>query len=53
MPFIMEPEVAAERFFAHMNRNSFSANFPRAFASFFRLTQFLPDWLYYPLIRRL
>jgi NADP-dependent 3-hydroxy acid dehydrogenase YdfG len=53
MPFIMEADEAARRFFAQMNRRSFAANFPRAFAAFFRATQFLPDWLYYGLVKRL
>ncbi|MCX7888815.1 MAG: SDR family NAD(P)-dependent oxidoreductase [Rhodobacteraceae bacterium] len=53
MPFIMEADEAARRFFAQMNRRSFAANFPRSFAAFFRLSQFLPDWIYYPLMKRL
>jgi short-subunit dehydrogenase len=53
MPFIMEPEEAARRFFAQMNRRSFSANFPTLFSLFFRASQFLPDWAYYRLMGRL
>ena len=47
MPFIMEPDVAAKAFVDHMQGNDFAANFPRAFGAMFRLSQFLPDWLYY------
>lgn len=53
MPFIMEPEEAAKRFFAQMNRRSFSANFPTLFSLVFRGAQFLPDWLYYRLMGRM
>ncbi len=47
MPFIMEPEAAAKVFVDHMQGDDFAANFPRAFGAMFRLSQFLPDWLYY------
>jgi short-subunit dehydrogenase len=47
MPFLMEPEAAAERLFAHMNTGRFKANFPRVFSWVFRLAQFLPDSAYY------
>jgi len=53
MPFILEAGEAARRYFARMNGHGFSANFPRGFAALFRLGQFLPDWIYYPLMRRL
>ncbi len=53
MPFIMEPEEAARRYFAQMKRGSFAANFPTIFSLFFRGAQFLPDWLYYRLIGRI
>lgn len=49
MPFLMEPEDAAMRVFEHMNTDAFKRNFPGPFALFFRLTQFLPGWLYYRL----
>jgi NADP-dependent 3-hydroxy acid dehydrogenase YdfG len=52
MPFIMEPEEAAKRFFAQMNRRSFAANFPTLFSLVFRGAQFLPDWMYYRLMGR-
>ncbi|WP_114966153.1 SDR family NAD(P)-dependent oxidoreductase [Alkalilacustris brevis] len=47
MPFLMEPEDAAMRIFEHMNTDAFKRSFPLLFALFFRLSQFLPDWLYY------
>ena len=47
MPFLMEPDVAADRLFAHMNTTRFKTNFPRAFSWLFRLAQFLPDAAYY------
>ena len=49
MPFIMEPEKAAEIVLDHMGTNRFQRPFPYAFASLFRLGQFLPDWAYYRL----
>ena len=49
MPFIMEPEVAARHFVDHMQTDSFSKSYPRMFASFFRFTQFLPNFIYYRL----
>lgn len=47
MPFIMEPEEAGKLFVEHMQGNEFARNFPRHFGAMFRLSQFLPDWLYY------
>lgn len=52
MPFIMDPEDAAREFVDHMNDNSFAKNFPRLFATMFRLFQFLPDFIYYRLFGR-
>ena len=49
MPFIMEPEQAARYVVDHMQDDSFACNFPRGFGAMFRLSQFLPDWLYYRL----
>lgn len=50
MPFIMEPEAAAKLFVDHMQGDDFACNFPKAFGAMFRLSQFLPDWMYYRLI---
>lgn len=47
MPFIMEPEAAAEIMFRHMARGGFKTSFPTVFSWLFRGSQFLPDWLYY------
>jgi NADP-dependent 3-hydroxy acid dehydrogenase YdfG len=47
MPFLMEPEEAAEHMMALMRSDRFSSSFPWAFGAWFRFTQFLPDWLYY------
>ena len=52
MPFIMEPDAAARQFMDHMQGDSFARNFPTLFSLFFRASQFLPDWLYYGLMRR-
>lgn len=51
MPFIMEPEAAAKECFEHMQGDSFARNFPTLFSLFFRVSQFLPDWLYYRIMR--
>ncbi|MCF6444861.1 SDR family oxidoreductase [Nereida sp. MMG025] len=50
MPFIQEPEEAAQDFWEHMNDDSFKKSFPRLFSLFFRASQFMPDWMYYRLI---
>jgi short-subunit dehydrogenase len=47
MPFIMEPEAAAQIMFRHMQSNRFKISFPTVFSWLFRGSQVLPDWLYY------
>ena len=47
MPFIMEPQQAAQVMFDHMGSDRFKRSFPTAFSLVFRLSQFLPDWAYY------
>ena len=47
MPFIMDADEAARLFVDHMQSDEFARNFPRHFGAMFRLSQFLPDWLYY------
>lgn len=47
MPFIMEPERAAQIMFRHMQSGRFKVSFPTVFSWLFRGGQFLPDWLYY------
>ena len=50
MPFIMEPDEAGRLFVEHMQGDDFARNFPRHFGAMFRLSQFLPDWLYYRIV---
>ncbi len=47
MPFIMEPEAAAEIMFRHMQSDRFKISFPTVFSWLFRGGNVLPDWLYY------
>lgn len=47
MPFIMEPEAAADIMFRHMASGGFKISFPRVFSWLFRGGNFLPDALYY------
>jgi NADP-dependent 3-hydroxy acid dehydrogenase YdfG len=49
MPQIMEPSEAARHMISLMEGRRFSSSFPRPFAWVFRLSQFLPDRLYYRL----
>ncbi len=49
MPFLMTPDQAAGEMMALMTSRKFSRSFPWAFAAFFRLGNFLPDWAYYRL----
>ena len=49
MPFIMSPEDAAKEVFDHMNTDTFKKSFPLVFSWVFRLSQFMPDWMYYRL----
>lgn len=47
MPFIMDPEAAAQRMFDHMLTDQFKVSFPTLFSWLFRGGNFLPDWAYY------
>ncbi len=49
MPFIMDPEEAADIMFRHMQSNRFKISFPTLFSWLFRGGNFLPDALYYRL----
>ena len=49
MPFIMDPDAAAEIMFRHMQSNRFKISFPTVFSWLFRGGNFLPDALYYRL----
>lgn len=46
MPFIMEPDSAAQRVFDHMNTNAFKRDFPWGFSLVFRLSRVLHTALY-------
>ena len=46
MPFIMDPEPAAQIFFDHMQRGGFARHFPTLFSLVFRLSAFMPHALY-------
>jgi len=47
MPFLMEADQAGSEVMEHMNTDSFKKSFPWLFSMVFRLSQFLPDWLYF------
>lgn len=47
MPQIMEPEDAADIFVTHMASGGFARSFPAPFAWVFRLSNFMPEWLYF------
>lgn len=49
MPFLMEPDEAAQFMYEHMLTDRFKISFPTLFSWVFRLSQFLPDWAYYRL----
>lgn len=51
MPMIMEPKAAARVYFEHMNTEAFSCGFPGPLAALIRVGNFLPDALYYRLVR--
>ncbi|WP_371157708.1 SDR family NAD(P)-dependent oxidoreductase [Jannaschia sp. 2305UL9-9] len=52
MPFLMEPEEAAQEMFELMNGGTFKKSFPMLFSWLFRGGQFLPDGLWYGLMAR-
>lgn len=47
MPFLMQPEEAAQAMLEHMGTDHFKKSFPTVFSWVFRLSQFLPDWAYF------
>lgn len=51
MPGIMEPEVAAQRMFEHMNGDALTSAFPFWLSLVFRLGRFLPDAIWYRMFR--
>ncbi|SUZ32464.1 3-oxoacyl-[acyl-carrier-protein] reductase FabG [Roseibaca ekhonensis] len=52
MPFIMEPEAAADEMMMLMRSEKFQRAFPKLFSLVFRGGNFLPDWLYYRVFGR-
>lgn len=52
MPALMEPDAAAGAMLRLMQGRRFATSFPRPFAWLFRAAQFLPEWVYYPLVSR-
>lgn len=52
MPFLMEPEEAAQEMFELMCTDDFKRSFPTVFSWLFRGGQFLPDWLWYPIFSK-
>ncbi|TCP61678.1 NADP-dependent 3-hydroxy acid dehydrogenase YdfG [Rhodovulum bhavnagarense] len=49
MPFIKEPDAAAREIVEHMMSDGFARSFPLVFSWLFRLGQFLPEEIYFPL----
>lgn len=47
MPFLMDPDQAADHMLRLMKGKRFSRAFPAVFAAVFRFSQFLPEGLYY------
>lgn len=52
MPFIMDPEPAANVMFDFMQTDRFKKSFPALFSLLFRGSQFLPDWAYFRMFGR-
>lgn len=47
MPYIMEPDAAADVLMKHMRSSRFQRSFPAPFSWLFRASVLLPDWLYF------
>ncbi len=52
MPFLMEPDRAADEMVTLMRHGGLQRAFPRLFSLLFRGANFLPDWAYYRLFAR-
>lgn len=52
MPFLMEPEDAAEAFYRGLQSDRFEISFPRTFAFILRCLNVLPYSLYFRLVKR-
>jgi short-subunit dehydrogenase len=53
MPFLIEPDEAAQAILRRLDDSGFEISFPRVFALQMKLLRLLPDRLYFWLIRRL
>lgn len=51
MPFIITPEIAAERIAAGMESNCFDIHFPKRFTLILKTLRLLPYWLYFQLVK--
>ena len=52
MPFLMEPEDAAEAFYRGLQSDRFEISFPRIFAIILRLMNMAPYGLYFRMVKR-
>lgn len=52
MPFIVDPNVAADRLYRGIERGRFEITFPRRFTWLLKLFRVLPYALYFPLVKR-
>ena len=52
MPFLMEPEDAAEAFYRGLQSDRFEISFPRIFAIILRVMNMLPYRLYFRMVKR-
>lgn len=50
MPFLMEPDEAADYVFKQLTSGKFKTSFPHLFGFMLRATQLIPDWLYFRLL---
>lgn len=53
MPFLMEPDAAAERLVRGLDSGRFEITFPRRFTWLLKVLRCLPYALYFPLVRKL
>lgn len=51
MPFLLTPEQASARMIDGLKSDRFEINFPRRFAFFIKALRYMPDGLYYKLLR--
>jgi len=53
MPFLMEPEDAAQAVFKGMAKGKFEIAFPTPFVLILKFLRVLPYWLYFPLVKKM